>query len=108
MQSTPASTLPATPHVHFTVPLSDIHTAFAAVPDPRRRQGTRFPLPAILTMAVAALSANHASLLAITEWGAARPLLSNARLAFPRTLPLTIPPCCASSNVSTPLPWRLP
>jgi predicted transposase YbfD/YdcC len=47
--------------------------AFAHLPDPRRRQGTRFPLAALLTLAVAALLANHLSVLAIAEWGADQP-----------------------------------
>ena len=72
MESTATPTLPATPHVHFTLPVSDIQAAFTHVPDPRRRQGTRFPLPAVLTLAVAAILANHCSLLAIAEWGAAQ------------------------------------
>lgn len=83
MQSTAAPTLPATPHVRFTVPVSDIHAAVARVPDPRRRQGTRFPLPAILTLAIAAILANHTSLLAIAEWGAAQTDAIKRALGFP-------------------------
>ncbi len=41
------------------------------LPDPRRRQGTRYPLAAVLTLAVAAILSNHLTLLAIAEWGAA-------------------------------------
>ncbi len=48
----------------------DLLAAFATVPDPRRRQGTRFPLAAVLALAVSALLANHLSVLAIAEWGA--------------------------------------
>lgn len=44
--------------------------AFAPIPDPRRRHGTRYPLPAVLALAVAAILANHCSVLAIAEWGA--------------------------------------
>jgi predicted transposase YbfD/YdcC len=84
MQSTAAPTLPATPHVHFTVPVPDIHAAVARVPDPRRRQGTRFPLPAILTLAIAAILANHTSLLAIAEWGAAQTDAIKRALGFPK------------------------
>ena len=50
----------------------DLLAAFARVPDPRRRQGTRFPLAAVLTLAVAALLCNHLSVLAIAEWAAAQ------------------------------------
>ncbi len=84
MQSTPAPTHPATPHVHFSVPVSDIHAAVAPVPDPRRRQGTRFPLPAILTLAIAAILANHTSLLAIAEWGTAQTDAIKRALGFPK------------------------
>src|SRR5919202_2701537 len=84
MESPPAPTLPATPHVHFTVPVPQIHAAFARVPDPRRRQGTRFPLPAILTLAVAAILANHCSLLAIAEWGSAQTDAIKRALGFPK------------------------
>jgi predicted transposase YbfD/YdcC len=45
--------------------------AFAQLPDPRRRQGIRFALPAILALAACAILANHLSVLAIAEWGAA-------------------------------------
>jgi len=44
--------------------------AFAAVPDPRRAQGRRFALPAILALAVGALLANHLAVLAIAHGGA--------------------------------------
>jgi predicted transposase YbfD/YdcC len=46
--------------------------AFAAVPDPRRRQGRRFALPALLTVAVGAMLASHTSVQAIAEWAAAQ------------------------------------
>lgn len=39
------------------------------VPDPRRASGRRHPLPAILTLACAAMPAGCDSLLAIAEWG---------------------------------------
>jgi predicted transposase YbfD/YdcC len=84
MQSTAAPTLPATPQAHFTIPVSNIQAAFATVPDPRRRQGIRFPLPAVLTMAVAAILSNHLSLLAIAEWGAAQPSTIKRVLGFPK------------------------
>jgi predicted transposase YbfD/YdcC len=44
--------------------------AFREVPDPRRAASVVYPLPAILALAVAALLANHRSVLAIAEWGA--------------------------------------
>ncbi len=83
MQSTAASTLPATPRVRSTVPAPHLRAAFAQVPDPRRRQGTRYPLAAILSLAVAALLANHRSLLAIAEWGTAQSDAIKRTLGFP-------------------------
>jgi predicted transposase YbfD/YdcC len=44
--------------------------AFGHVPDPRRTASTTYALPAILTLAVAAILANHLSVLAMAEWGA--------------------------------------
>jgi predicted transposase YbfD/YdcC len=44
--------------------------AFAQVPDPRRAASVVYPLPAVLALAVAAILANHLSVLAIAEWGA--------------------------------------
>src|SRR5436305_840030 len=60
LAAAPTPSLPALP---------DLLAAFATVPDPRRRQGTRFPLAAVLTLAVAALRSNHRSVLAIAPWG---------------------------------------
>src|SRR5690349_17488198 len=66
-----------------TVAPSRLLAAFATVPDPRRRQGTRFPLVALLALAVTALLANHLSVLAIAEWGASQPGELLACLGFP-------------------------
>jgi hypothetical protein len=43
--------------------------AFASVPDPRRKQGTRHSLAAILTLATAAMLSGARSLYAIAQWG---------------------------------------
>jgi predicted transposase YbfD/YdcC len=61
---TPESTrlLSVSPH--------SLAAAFSAVPDPRRTASVAYTLPAILTLAVAAILANHLSVLAIAEWGA--------------------------------------
>jgi predicted transposase YbfD/YdcC len=67
MQDTPTAT-PVTTAISFAL----LHAQFAALPDPRRAQGRRFPLAALLTLAVAAILANHLSVLAIAEWGAAQ------------------------------------
>jgi predicted transposase YbfD/YdcC len=53
-----------------TFALETLPQAFASIPDPRRAQGTRYSVAAILSLAVAALLANHTSVLAIAEWGA--------------------------------------
>ena len=85
MQSTNPAHLPATPHVHFSLPTASLFQAFSPVRDPRRRQGTRFPLPAVLTMAVAAILSNHLSLTAIAEWGADQSPEIKRALGFPKT-----------------------
>jgi predicted transposase YbfD/YdcC len=56
--------------------------AFAHVPDPRRAARVRYPLPAILALAVAAILANHLSVLAIAEWGARQEAGLLATLGF--------------------------
>lgn len=66
MQDTPVITSASVP-----VPFTVLRAHFATLPDPRRGQGRRFPLPALLTLAVAAILANHLTVLAIAEWGAA-------------------------------------
>jgi predicted transposase YbfD/YdcC len=60
-----------------------VAAAFAHVPDPRRAASVRYPLPAILTLAVAALLANHLSVLAIAEWGARQEAPMLEALGFP-------------------------
>ena len=62
----------------------DVQTALAQVPDPRRRQGRRFSLRAILTLILAGLLADQPSEQAIAEWGAdLAPDLKRAR-GFPK------------------------
>lgn len=48
--------------------------SFATVPDPRRRQGTRYPLAALLVLSVVAILSNCTSVLAIAQFGADAPL----------------------------------
>jgi predicted transposase YbfD/YdcC len=57
--------------------------AFAQVPDPRRAASVVSPLPAILALAVAAILANHLSVLAIAEWGGRQDGALLAALGFP-------------------------
>jgi predicted transposase YbfD/YdcC len=76
MESTPAPAgVPVSPR--------SLAAAFAQVPDPRRAASVVHPLPAILAMAVAALLANHRSVLAIAEWGARQDGPMVAALGFP-------------------------
>ncbi|MGH2600650.1 MAG: transposase family protein, partial [Dehalococcoidia bacterium] len=62
---------------------TSLAAAFADVPDPRRRASVTYPLAAILALAVAAILANHLSVLAIAEWGARQPRDLLAALGFP-------------------------
>ncbi len=55
MQSTATPPFSATQPVECRFPLTAISSAFATLPDPRRRQGSRYPLAAVLTLAVAAI-----------------------------------------------------
>ncbi len=63
------------------LPLS-LGDAFAAVPDPRARQGRRFTLAALLTLALSAMLANHLSPLAIAQWGAEQDAASKRAMGF--------------------------
>ena len=71
--ATPGSVLP-----------SSLAAAFAQVPDPRRAASVVYPLPAILAMAVAAILANHLSVLAIAEWGTRQDPTMLEALGFPQ------------------------
>src|SRR5262245_64165372 len=53
-----------------TFALETLPQAFASIPDPRRAQGRRYSLAAILSLAVVAVLANHTSVLAMAEWAA--------------------------------------
>jgi predicted transposase YbfD/YdcC len=67
----------------LTVSPDSLAAAFADVPDPRRQASITYPLAAILALAVAAILANHPSVLAIAEWGRRQPADLLARLGFP-------------------------
>ena len=73
---------PDPPTSAMPVTFAMLHTRFAALPDPRRAQGRRFSLAALLTLAVAAILANHLSVLAIAEWGRARDGRERRALGF--------------------------
>ncbi|MGH2562641.1 MAG: transposase family protein [Thermomicrobiales bacterium] len=80
------STRPCHP---LSVSPSSLAAGFGAVPDPRRAARVISPLPVILALAVAAILANHLSVLAIAEWGARQ---SDAVLAG-LGCPTARPPC---------------
>jgi hypothetical protein len=80
MQSTAPAVLPSAP---LTLPITGGHAAFASVPAPRRAQGRRVALPAILSLAVAAILSHHLSVLAIAEWGRAQRREVLHTLGFP-------------------------
>jgi predicted transposase YbfD/YdcC len=58
--------------------------AFARVSDPRRTGSVTYALPALLTLAVAAILSNHLSVLAIAEWGAGQSPEVLHALGFPQ------------------------
>lgn len=62
---------------------SSLAAAFAQVPDPRRAASVVYPVAAMLALAVAAILANHCSVLAIAEWGARQDALVLEALGFP-------------------------
>jgi predicted transposase YbfD/YdcC len=66
----------------LSVSPASVAAAFAQMPDPRRAASVIYPLPAILALAVAALVANHRSVLAIAEWGARQAPATLAALGF--------------------------
>jgi predicted transposase YbfD/YdcC len=55
-----------------TFAVETLPQAFARIPDPRRKQGTRYSVAAILSLAVVAVLANHTSVLAMAEWAASQ------------------------------------
>lgn len=70
------------PTARLTLPVADLLTLFAAVPDPRAAQGRRYPLAPLLAATLAALLCNHLSLLAVAEWLRAQPPALQHLLGF--------------------------
>jgi predicted transposase YbfD/YdcC len=60
----------------------DWYSACKQVNDPRRKQGQRFSITAILLLALAAILSNHLSELAIAEWGAGQSEAVKQALGF--------------------------
>jgi predicted transposase YbfD/YdcC len=67
-----------------TFAVETLPQAFASVPDPRRAQGTRYSVAAILSLAVVAVLANHTSVLAMAEWVARQTRHVQRALGFAR------------------------
>lgn len=67
-----------------TFGLETLPQAFARIPDPRRAQGTRYPVAAILSLAVVAVLANHTSVLAMAEWASRQTRQVRRALGFRR------------------------
>lgn len=67
-----------------TFALETLPQAFATIPDPRRKQGTRYSVAAILSLAVVAVLANHTSVLAMAEWAARQTRHVRRALGFQR------------------------
>jgi DDE family transposase len=59
-----------------------LRAAFARVPDVRSRHGRRYPLPALLTLATAAMLCGARSLYAIAQWGRLQPEVVRRALGF--------------------------
>jgi hypothetical protein len=64
--------------------LGSLAATFTRVPDPRRPASVRYPLATLLAVAVAALLANHLSLLAIAAWSRRQPPERLRRLGLAR------------------------
>jgi predicted transposase YbfD/YdcC len=80
------STIPA-PASTVASPLAlsarSLAAAFTRIRDPRRAASVAYPLAAVLSLAVAAILANHLSVLAIAQWGARQTAECLRRLGFP-------------------------
>lgn len=104
-----SSSLPAATPSSVSAPVSvTLLAAFVCVPDPRRPHGRRFPLAAVLALAVTPLLANHLSVLAIAQWGKRQSPAVLPHSASPRVLPRIKPRSIASSanSIRCPSPGR--
>lgn len=90
MQSTLAPAVPATPadaSSAVVVCPDFLLAAFAQVPDPRRRQGTRYSLATILTLVLVAILSHCTSVLAIAQFGADAAAEVRQDMGFPQGTP---------------------
>lgn len=97
----PATLATATP---LTVGPPTLLDAFATVPEPRRQARIDYPLPAILALAVAAILANHCSVLAIAARARRRGTAPSRRSALSAGARPASRRCNASSPNSTAQP----
>jgi predicted transposase YbfD/YdcC len=67
----------------LVVSVRSLAAAFTRIRDPRRAASVRYPLAAMLSLAVAGILANHLNVLAIAEWGARQTADCLRRLGFP-------------------------
>lgn len=79
----PVAALATLPRAALPSAPTSLAAAFATVPDPRRAASVVYPLAAVLALTVAALLANHRSVLAIAEWGARQDSALRTALGFP-------------------------
>ena len=63
---------------------ANLLTAFASVPDLRSPHGLRHPLPAMLTLATAAMLSGVRSVVAVAQWGRRQSSDTVATLGFTR------------------------
>ena len=64
---------------------ASLRTAFAAVPDPRSPHGLRHPLPAMLTLATAAMLSGARSVAVVARWGQLQSLATVPALGCTRS-----------------------
>ena len=83
MESTPCPADLAMSSLSPTTTATSLAAAFAHVPDPRRRASIRYPVAAMLALAVAAVLSGQRSVLAIAEWGMRQDPALLTTLGFP-------------------------
>jgi predicted transposase YbfD/YdcC len=76
-------TVPTLDATTLAIRPTSLAATFASVPDPRRQASIRYPLPAILTLAVSAMLCGRTSVLAMAEWAAHQAPELLTALGFP-------------------------
>jgi predicted transposase YbfD/YdcC len=72
MDATTVTVTPFGSEQPFTITIADVYTQFELVPDQRKRRGVRYPLAALLTIALLAKLAGASQLRALAEWARER------------------------------------